>query len=109
MAVVVHHGGAGTTAAALRTGKPSVVVPFFGDQPYWARRIHALGAGSRPLSRKTLTAEKLASAIQTVIADPIVRRQAEALGDKVRNEEGIENAVSAIEEIMRSSWGESSK
>ncbi|MEM8600778.1 MAG: glycosyltransferase, partial [Bacteroidota bacterium] len=48
MAAVVHHGGAGTTAAGLRAGCPSVVCPFFGDQPFWGRRVHALGAGPEP-------------------------------------------------------------
>lgn len=53
MAAVVHHGGAGTTAAGLRAGKPSVIVPFFGDQPFWGDRVHALGAGPAPVPRKS--------------------------------------------------------
>ncbi|MBT0962817.1 glycosyltransferase [Denitromonas iodatirespirans] len=98
MATVVHHGGAGTTAAALRAGKPSVIVPFFGDQPYWARRVHALGAGSRPLPQKTLTVEALAAAINGV--DAGVREKAAALGAAIRNEDGIGNAVAQIEKLM---------
>jgi len=43
MAAVVHHGGAGTTAAGLRAGKPTVICPFIADQPFWGRIIHELG------------------------------------------------------------------
>jgi len=43
MRAVVHHGGAGTTAAGLRAGVPSILVPFFGDQPFWGRRVAQLG------------------------------------------------------------------
>ncbi|MEZ4508892.1 MAG: glycosyltransferase [Eubacteriales bacterium] len=47
MSLIVHHGGAGTTAEALRAGKPNVIVPFIVDQQFWGRRVQALGAGSR--------------------------------------------------------------
>ena len=102
MAAIVHHGGAGTTAAGLRAGKPSVVVPFFGDQPFWGQRIHSLGVGSNPIPQKKLTAEKLAAAIKEVISNPNIRQKAEALGAKVRHEDGIGNAVALIEGIMKS-------
>ncbi|HEY1012134.1 MAG TPA: glycosyltransferase, partial [Herpetosiphonaceae bacterium] len=62
MRAVVHHGGAGTTAAGLRAGAPSVIVPFMGDQPFWGRRVADLGAGPAPIPRKQLTAERLAAA-----------------------------------------------
>jgi sterol 3beta-glucosyltransferase len=68
MAAVVHHGGSGTTAAGLRAGVPSILVPFFGDQPYWGRRVHALGVGPRPIQRKKLTVSKLADAISQAIS-----------------------------------------
>ncbi|MCP4593378.1 MAG: glycosyltransferase family 1 protein, partial [bacterium] len=51
-AAVVHHGGAGTTGAGLRAGVPGIVVPFGGDQPFWARRVEALGVGPAPIPRK---------------------------------------------------------
>src|SRR5690606_20447509 len=54
VAAVVHHGGAGTTAAGLRVGKPTVVCPFFGDQPFWGRRIFELGVGPEPIPQKKL-------------------------------------------------------
>ena len=57
--VLVHHGGAGTTAAGLRAGKPTVVVPFFADQPFCGQRVHQLGVGPKPLPQLKLTAKKL--------------------------------------------------
>lgn len=101
MAAVVHHGGAGTTAAALRAGKPSVIVPFFGDQPFWGWRVHALGAGSRPIPQKKLTVEKLSIAIKDVMSSPHIRRKAEELGENIRNEDGIGNAIAMLEEITK--------
>ncbi|MFI8413864.1 glycosyltransferase [Paeniglutamicibacter gangotriensis] len=54
VAAVVHHGGAGSTAAGLRAGRPTLIVPFLGDQPFWGARIHALGAGPSPLAARKL-------------------------------------------------------
>ncbi len=98
MAAVAHHGGAGTTAAGLRAGRPTIVCPFFGDQPFWGQRVHALGAGSEPIPQKKLTAEKFAAAVREVLSNPDIRRNAEALGDRLRREDGVANAVSFIED-----------
>lgn len=68
MAAVVHHGGAGTTAAALLAGVPSIIVPFFGDQPYWGKRVADLGVGPKPILRSKLTAKGLAEAINQAIS-----------------------------------------
>ena len=76
VAAVVHHGGAGTTSAGLRAGVPSVVVPFFGDQPFWGQRVADLGVGPEPIPRKKLTAERLAQAIQIAVTDQAMRRRA---------------------------------
>ncbi|MGB3717400.1 MAG: glycosyltransferase, partial [Candidatus Promineifilaceae bacterium] len=84
MSAVIHHGGAGTTAAGLRAGTPSVVVPFFADQPFWGQRIYELGAGPKPIPRKKLTAEKLATAIKKAIGDEQIRRYAGELGVSIR-------------------------
>ena len=62
MGGVVHHGGAGTTAAGLHAGKPTFVVPQAIDQPYWGRRVHALGCGPEPVLLKKLTPQVLAKA-----------------------------------------------
>ncbi len=96
VSAVVHHGGAGTTAAALRAGKPAVICPFVADQPFWGRRVAALGAGPSPLSQWKMTAEKLAAAIHTAVTDPLMRQNAAALGRMIRAENGVETAVKWI-------------
>lgn len=92
----VQHGGAGTTAASLRAGRPTAICPFFGDQPFWARRVAALGVGPKALDRKTLTAETLAGAI-TAMADPAMLDRAARLGALLRTEDGVGTAVAFIE------------
>ncbi len=97
VAAVVHHGGAGTTAAGLRAGVPSVLVPHFGDQPFWARRVVRLGVGPKPIPRKRLTAQRLGAAIATAVTDENMRARAAALGERIRSEDGVGRAVGAIE------------
>jgi UDP:flavonoid glycosyltransferase YjiC (YdhE family) len=101
VAAAVHHGGAGTTAAGLRAGVPSVVIPFFADQPFWGWRVAALGAGPPPIPRRRLTAERLASAIRTATGDPGIRRRAAELGARIREEDGVARAVEAFERCLR--------
>ena len=100
MAAVVHHGGADTTAAGLRAGVPSVLVPFFGDQPYWGRRVHALGVGPRPIQRKSLTVPKLVEAISIAVQDETMREDAAALGKHIQAEDGVESAVQFVKEYL---------
>jgi sterol 3beta-glucosyltransferase len=97
-AAVVHHGGVGTTAAGLRAGVPSIVVPFMADQPYWGQRVHNLGVGPAYIPRKRLTAEKLAAAITQAVSDAGMRQRAAALGEHIRAEDGIGQAVAAIQQ-----------
>ena len=99
VAAVVHHGGAGTTAAGLRAGVPTVIIPFFGDQGFWGQRVAKLGVGTEPIPRKQLTAERLAQVIQTAVTDQMMRQRAAALGAKIRAEDGIASAVAVIQEI----------
>ncbi len=101
MAAVVHHGGAGTTAAALRAGVPNVVVPWFGDQFFWGWRVQELGAGPKPISRNKLTTAKLVGAIQQAVSDDAIKRKAAQLGRRIRAEDGIGNAVRLIEAFAR--------
>ena len=96
MAAVVHHGGAGTTAAGLRAGVPSLVVPLGFDQPYWGGRVAQLGAGPRPIPRKRLTADRLARAITQATTDDAMRERAAALGALVRAEDGVGEAVRIV-------------
>ena len=97
VAAAVHHGGAGTTAAALRAGVPSVACPFFADQPFWAERVHTLGAGPRPLPARRLDAAALAAAIRQATGDPRLRARAADLGRRVRAERGASRACDLIE------------
>ncbi|RFU74933.1 glycosyltransferase family 28 [Trichoderma arundinaceum] len=86
---VVHHGGAGTTAAGIKAGKPTIVVPFFGDQPFWGAMIARSKAGPDPIPHRALTAEKLAEAIKFCLQQQ-TQDQAQALGCKIREERGAE-------------------
>lgn len=95
MAAIVHHGGAGTTAAGLRAGVPAVVVPHGNDQFAWGRRVYELGVGAKPIPRKKLTAENLAQAIRFVLKSD-VRETAKVLGEKIQAENGAETAAKII-------------
>jgi UDP:flavonoid glycosyltransferase YjiC (YdhE family) len=97
MAAVVHHGGAGTTAAGLVAGVPSILIPFFGDQPFWGQHVAQLGVGPGPIPRKQLTAERLAQALETALTDQTMRRRAAELGARIQAEDGIEGAVKVVE------------
>lgn len=97
MAAVVHHGGAGTTGAGLWAGVPSVITPFFGDQPFWGHRVYALGVGPQPITRRHLTVHNLAEAIQRAVTDSSMQRKAAQLGERIRAENGIARAVAVIE------------
>jgi sterol 3beta-glucosyltransferase len=99
MAAAVHHGGAGTTAAAVRAGIPSVIVPFYGDQPFWARCLNRQGVAPPAVERKTITADTLASALAAT-QHPAMIQKAMALGTAVRAEDGIGEAVRCLE-----GWG----
>jgi UDP:flavonoid glycosyltransferase YjiC (YdhE family) len=100
MAAVVHHGGAGTTGATLRAGVPSLIVAHMGDQPYWGRRVHELGVGATPIRRHALTAERLADSIGALTSDRALQARAAALGERIRAEDGIGNAVRALGEML---------
>lgn len=100
MAALVHHGGAGTTAAGLRAGIPTVVVPFFSDQPFWGRRVHALGAGPQPIHRKHVTVEGLAGAISVAVWNRRVAARASAVGEKLRSEDGVDRGVEGVLEAL---------
>jgi sterol 3beta-glucosyltransferase len=93
MAAAVHHGGAGTTGAALQSGIPSVITPVAADQPSWARQIYTLGAGPAPLSFQALTAERLAGAIRQAVTNPAMRQRAAELGRQIRAEDGVGRTI----------------
>ena len=101
VAAVVHHGGAGTTGAALRAGRPAVVVPFFADQPLWGRCVERLGVGPRPVPLKRINADRLAAAVRAAVADEGIARRAADLGAKIREEDGVGNAVAIVDRTLR--------
>ncbi len=100
MAAVIHHGGAGTTAAGLRAGLPSVIIPHIADQFFWGQRVAALGLGPDPLPRKQLTVERLAEAIQIATTDRNIRARAALMGYRLRAEDGVPNTVQIIERYV---------
>jgi len=100
-AAVVHHGGVGTTASGLRAGLPSILVPIVADQLLWAQRVEELGAGPKPIPRSRLTAERLAEAIRQAVTDPLMRQRAAALGEEIRLEDGVGNAVKIIDQHVK--------
>lgn len=98
MAAVVHHGGAGTTAAALRAGRPSVICPFFGDQPFWGRVVHQAGLGPAPLPQRRLTSARLAAAMHEAVRSEPMRQAAAAMGERLRAENGVGRAVEWLQQ-----------
>jgi UDP:flavonoid glycosyltransferase YjiC (YdhE family) len=99
VAAVVHHGGAGTTAAGLRAGVPSLVVPFFGDQPFWGRRVLELGVGPAPIPHRKLTVARLAQSIRQMVTDQAMRERAARLGAIIRAEDGVARAVGIVQQM----------
>jgi UDP:flavonoid glycosyltransferase YjiC (YdhE family) len=100
MAAVVHHGGAGTTAAGLRAGVPSLLIPFFADQHFWADRVRQLGVGPAPIPRKRLTADALAAALTQATQDSTMQSRAARLGQQIRDENGKERAAALVDETI---------
>jgi sterol 3beta-glucosyltransferase len=97
MKAVVHHGGAGTTAAILRAGVPALTIPFMQDQPYWAQRLRQLGVSPDPIPYKKLNVKNFAERLSLVSQDVTFQNQARHIGTQIRLEQGVECAVSNIE------------
>lgn len=95
MSAVVHHGGAGTTHTAAAAGVPSMAVPYYADQPFWGRRLHAIGVGPPPLSRRDLSVGPLTDRFRGLGRDA-VRARAVRIGDAIQAETGLETASEFI-------------
>jgi len=100
MAAVVHHGGAGTTAASLRAGVPTLITPWGVDQFFWGRRVEALGAGPRPIPQRALDVERLAQALWQATHDETMHARAQALSRAIQAEDGVQRAVEVIRGIV---------
>lgn len=96
VSAVVHHGGAGTTAIGLKCGKPTMVVPFFGDQQFWGSMIAKAGAGPEPVPYKHLSADKLAAGIKYCLTDE-AKAEAKKIAQRIDAEgDGAKNAVTSF-------------
>ena len=93
MDAVVHHGGAGTTSAGLRAGKPTIIKPFFGDQYFWASRVEEMGAG---VALRKLDVDSVAAALVRATTDSKMVNRAKLAGDRIRGENGVEAAIQII-------------
>ncbi|MEV7005259.1 glycosyltransferase [Streptosporangium sp. NPDC051022] len=100
MAAVVHHGGSGTTGAALASGRPQVVCPFVADQPFWAERMHAAGVAPAPQPQRRLTAEGLAEAVRRAVTDRVIAERAERLAQRICAENGAAQAVDILKGVL---------
>lgn len=102
MAAIVHHGGAGTTAAALYSGVPSVVVPFGGDQQHWGRILVQRGLSPQVLPVDKLTAGSLARAIWVAVNDRDLQQRAKSFGESIHRENGVTRAIEIVDQYFRS-------
>ena len=96
VSAVVHHGGAGSTAASLKCGRPTLIVPFFGDQPFWGARVAKFGAGPEPIPYKHLTADKLAEGIKACLQPDTLAKAAEIAANIEAEGDGAVNAVKSF-------------
>ncbi|KAH6614137.1 sterol glucosyltransferase [Boeremia exigua] len=92
---LIHHGGAGTAACGLKNACPTLVVPFFGDQPFWGNMIAKAGAGPKPIPHQMLSSQNLVDAIQFLLA-PETKSAAEDISSQMANEEGVKAAVQSF-------------
>jgi UDP:flavonoid glycosyltransferase YjiC (YdhE family) len=96
MKAIVHHGGAGTTAAVLRSGVPGIVVPFFADQPFWGDRATQLGVSPQPIPKKQLSADRLANAIHQTLESSVIQQRAKQVRSAIHAEDGIDHAIQVV-------------
>lgn len=100
MAAVAHHCGAGTTASGLRAGVPMIAMPGLGDQPFWARRLHHLGASAATIPQRRLNADRLARAIRIAMRDKSIRETSEDLSSRIAEEDGAGRALATVESVL---------
>lgn len=103
---VVHHGGAGTLAAGIVAGLPTLVIPFGGDQPFWGERVRKLGIGPSPIPRERLSARRLSKAIVQLVTEKRYQVAAKELSIRLCTEDGVVNAANIIEHELRKWLGQ---
>ncbi|MEV1293187.1 nucleotide disphospho-sugar-binding domain-containing protein [Pseudonocardia sp. NPDC049635] len=99
VAAVVHHGGAGSTAAGLRAGRPTLVCPFVGDQPFWGAQVHAAGAGPAPLRPARMRAQ-LTGRLGDLVRNEGYRERARAIAGRIAAEDGLATGVRVLEDLL---------
>lgn len=98
---VIHHGGAGTTAAALKSrSKPMVICPFSGDQPFWARKMRDIGVAAAPLKEKDMTVAAFVSRINELISNNTYFQRASEAASLIDKEDGVRHTADFIEEKL---------
>ncbi len=100
MAALVHHGGAGTTAAGLRAGVPALILPQYADQFFWGERLAALGVSPQPISLRSLNLEKIALAFSQITEDKQMGANARSLKKEILREAGVQRAVEIIRQVV---------
>jgi sterol 3beta-glucosyltransferase len=98
--VAVHHGGAGTTAASLHAGIPTITLPLGIDQFFWGERVHRMGVGPGSIPQRSLNAKRLARAIQQALWDKPMREKAQRVSAALCVEDGVQAAVKVIREVV---------
>jgi UDP:flavonoid glycosyltransferase YjiC (YdhE family) len=96
MAAIIHHGGAGTTAAAALSGRPQIIVPHVLDQYYWGRQIHRAGLGAKAIHRSRLKVANLAAAIETCTSDASIREAAASTAVAIRKTDGVAMSIAEL-------------
>lgn len=97
---IVHHGGVGTMAATLKSGKPQFIIPFSVDQPFWANRLYNNGYSLKPIKEKELTVENLSNSFLKMDSDEVIAK-AKDIQKRIENENGAKKAVMYLEDIVR--------
>lgn len=87
---------AGTMSAGLRAGIPNVVVPFIVDQPFLRSRVYTVVVGLKPILVNNFFVDKLTCAIIEA-ETKLIRERVQFVGQRIRNEHGVESAVQLIE------------
>jgi len=100
MTALVHHGGAGTTAAGLRAGVPALIIPQYADQFFWGERLAELSVGPNPIPTPGLTMERFYPALEQVTSDGEMRLRAQSLGREILAETGVQRAVEIIQQAV---------
>jgi sterol 3beta-glucosyltransferase len=104
MAGIIHHGGAGTTAEALKAGVPCFVTPLAVDQFFWGERVHQLGVAPRSVPQRDLTLENLVNALNEMKSE-VMKENARKLGEELQKENGLANAVQVLQSVLETEAG----